>query len=290
MKRFRRARLKREMRRRPINVLASVITTFSLYLGVLSILWCIRENHEKAALLIFGAIICDMLDGTVARITHSVSEFGKELDSLCDLVAFGVAPAVLIYHDFLFEEKLAGTVEGRTGGVMAIIFVICGALRLARYNVFQSGHRESFTGLPIPAAGGTIAAFVLFADYLDLRVAFWVLGPLTMGLSYLMISTFRFPKDRLKRAFVLAPQNAFRALALGVVVIAMIHYGITYSPVIVLFPVFAGYVLFGLGEAFVLRVRGRRSVTAPAAAATGGTIAAAPSEEASEDSNTGDRL
>jgi CDP-diacylglycerol--serine O-phosphatidyltransferase len=258
MKRFRRYKFKREMRRRPINVLASFITALSLYFGLVSMFLSIRERYEMAAFAIFAAVICDMLDGTVARITKSVSEFGKELDSLCDLVSFGVAPAVLIYHAYWREEQMAGTPEGRTGAIIAIIFVVLGALRLARYNVYQSTQHESFTGLPIPAAGGTIAAFVLFAMYWELNVAFWVLGPLTLILAALMVSTVRYPKDRLKRAFVVAPRNAFRMLALSGIVLAVLHYAVTHSPAIVLFPLFMGYVLFGIYEDFVARLRGRR--------------------------------
>jgi len=245
-------------KRRPINVLASVITTVSLYLGLWSIFCSIRQEYEMAAYLILLAILCDSTDGTLARLTKSVSEFGKELDSLCDLVSFGVAPAVLIYHAYLVEEQMAGTVVGRTGSVVAIIFVICGALRLARFNVFQSAHRDSFTGLPIPAAGGTVAAFVLFMSYFELHVAFYVLGPLTLALAYLMVSTVRYPKDRLKKVLVLAPQSAFKMLALSVVVIAVFHYAITHSPVIVLFPLAMTYVCVGLGDEVYRFVRNHR--------------------------------
>lgn len=248
----------RETKRRPINVLASVITTVSLYLGLWSIFCSIRQEYEMAAYLILLAILCDSTDGTLARLTKSVSDFGKELDSLCDLVSFGVAPAVLIYHAYLVEEQMAGTAVGRTGSVVAIIFVICGALRLARFNVFQSAHRDSFTGLPIPAAGGTVAAFVLFMSYFELHVAFYVLGPLTFALAYLMVSTVRYPKDRLKKVLVLAPQNAFKMLALSVIVIAVFHYAITHSPVIVLFPLAMTYVLAGLGDEAYRFVRNRQ--------------------------------
>ena len=262
MKKFRRYKFKREMKRRPINVLASFITALSLYFGLASIFLSIREKYELAAFAIFAAVVCDMLDGTVARITKSVSEFGKEFDSLCDLVSFGVAPAVLIYHAYWREEQMAGTPEGRTGAIIAIVFVVLGALRLARYNIYQSTQRDSFTGLPIPAAGGTIAAFVLFTIYWELNVAFWVLGPLTLLLAALMVSTVRYPKDRLKRAFVVAPRNAFRMLALSGIAIAILHYAVTHSPAIVLFPLFMGYVVFGIYEDFLWRLRGRRTASA----------------------------
>jgi CDP-diacylglycerol--serine O-phosphatidyltransferase len=269
MRKFRRYKFKREMRRRPINVLASLITALSLYFGLVSIFLSIREDYEWAAFAIFAAVVCDMLDGTVARITKSVSDFGKEFDSLCDLVSFGVAPAVLIYHAYWREEQMAGTPEGRTGAIIAIIFVVLGALRLARYNVYQSTQRESFTGLPIPAAGGTIAAFVLFSMYWELNVAFWVLGPLTLILAVLMVSTVRYPKDRLKRAFVVSPRNAFRMLALSGIALAILHYAVTHSPAIVLFPFFMGYVVFGLYDDFLSRLRGRRPAPAGPAALEG---------------------
>jgi len=205
----------------------------------------------------------------VVRLSKSVSDFGKEFDSLCDLVSFGVAPAVLIYHAYLREEQLAGSRVGRTGAFIAIIYVIFGALRLARYNVFQSTQRESFTGLPIPAAGATVASLVLFTEYWDLHVAWYLLGPLTLALATLMISTVRYPKDRMKKAFVVSPRNAFRWLALGGVAIAAFHFPVTHSPAIVLFPLSMSYVLFGPLEELVLRLRGRGAVrTAPASVST----------------------
>jgi len=271
----------RALRRRPINVLASAITIFSLYFGLASVFWSIRENYVIAGYHILFALLCDMFDGTVARLTNSTSEFGKELDSLCDLVSFGVAPAVLIYHAYWqdYESTMGGPI-GRTGSVMAIIFVICAALRLARYNVFQSQTRDSFTGLPTPAAGGSIAAFVLFSHYYDLHVAFYVLGPLTLVLAFLMVSNIRYPKDRLKKIFILTPRNAFRVLALLAVVIAVFHYAITHNPAIVLFPVFMTYVMLGVGEEIMIRLKVHRrppretaqlSVTSTAAASSGGS-------------------
>jgi len=175
----RRSRRKRRARRRPINVLASLLTTLSLYCGVVSIFSSIGGRYEKAVYLILLAIVFDMLDGSVARLTHSVSEFGRELDSLCDLVAFGVAPAVLMHVFFTPQPRAVGHITS----VLAILFVICGALRLARFNVYQSNQRMIFTGLPIPAAGGTLASFVVFVDYLDLPAAPWLVVPLAAGLS-----------------------------------------------------------------------------------------------------------
>jgi len=278
MKNIRRYKFRRELQRKPINVLASFITALSLYFGLASMFLSMREKYDLAAIAILGAIVCDMLDGTVARLTKSVSEFGKELDSLCDLVSFGVAPAVLIYHAYWREEQMQGSTEGRTGAIIAIIFVVLGALRLARFNVYQSTHRDSFTGLPIPAAGGAIATFVLFADFWNLNVKFWLLGPLTLLLAALMVSNVRYPKDRLKRAFVVAPRNAFRLLALSGVVLAAIHYAATHSPALILFPIVMSYVLFGIYEDLAGRLRGRRAAPAVAPAAVAGEASAAASE------------
>ena len=255
IKRIRRkSKTNRSRLRRPINVVASVLTTFGLYCGIASIFASINVEFEKAAYWIIGAMVFDILDGTVARLTKSTSDFGKELDSLCDLVSFGVSPAVLIYAAYMQEEQLTGELVRNTGAMMAIIFVICGALRLARYNVFQSTRRDYFTGLPIPAAAGTIASFELFTHYLEINVVFWVLGPLTLGLAFLMVSTVLYPKDRFK-AYLLAPGHAFRFLALGAIGIAIFHYAIQYHPSIVLLPIGASYVGWGIGYDIYLRAR-----------------------------------
>ena len=276
-------------KRRPINVLASALTTFSLYLGISSIFLSIREQYDKAAYLILAAIICDSLDGTVARMTHSISDFGKELDSLADLVSFGVAPAVLIYCSYWLDGQVAGSFTCRIGSVIAIIFAICAALRLARFNVFQSKNRETFTGLPSPAAGGSIAAFVLFVNYFELDFAskFYILAPLTAGLAYLMVSTVQYPKDRLKKLFVRGPRQAFQMLLVVAVIIVIFHYASEKgSPAIVLFPLAMTYVLFGIGNTLVWKLS--RKQTSPAESETQPELPAEPSP--SEPWNNADRL
>jgi len=261
VKRIRKPRSKRSVRRRPVNVLASALTTMNLYLGTLSIFASIGLEFEKAAYCILGAILFDMFDGSVARLTHSTSEFGKELDSLCDLVSFGVAPAVLVFMAYLPEgahlpvSARAESIVGKTGSYMALIYVICTALRLARFNTYQAERRESFVGLPSPAAGATLAAFVLFLQYFEPRIethelgpwASVALGPVAVLLALLMVSTVRYPKDRF-RAFVVAPRHAFVTLAICAFVIAIVHYAITTSPSIVLFPLTLTYVFFGIGD------------------------------------------
>jgi CDP-diacylglycerol---serine O-phosphatidyltransferase len=260
----RRERLLRR-RRMPINVLASVITAFGLYAGIASIFAAVQGDYTAAAFWILAAVVCDSLDGTVARLTRSVSEFGKEFDSLSDVVSFGVAPAVLIYIAYLQEGAATRSFTSPMGGMVATFFVICGALRLARFNVFQSERQDLFFGLPIPAAGGSIAAFTLFWEYfkeslaLEVQAVFWILGPYTVALSLLMVSNVRYPKKTMK-LFILSPRKAFPFLVLCVVGIATFHYAREYSPSIVLFPLSLAYVLFGVGNALFGLVRRRDSV------------------------------
>lgn len=262
MKRFERSgrERKRRTRRRPINVLASVLTTFSLYCGIASIFASINMEHERAAYWILAAIVLDTLDGAVARMTNSVSDFGKELDSLSDIVTCGVAPAVLIYTAYLMEGEDTGSILGPIGSMMAIIFVICSGLRLARFNAYQSTNHRYFTGLPVPAAAGTIASFALFAQHFELQVAFWIFGPATLVLAYLMVSTIRYPKEI--KIFILAPKHAFRLLVLSVVVIVVFDFASQRSPAIVLLPLGLAYVLFGIVNEIYRRVA-RREEPAP---------------------------
>lgn len=267
---------KLRIRRRPINVLASAMTTFSLYLGTASIFASIGNEYERAAYLILTAIIFDMLDGTVARLTRSVSEFGKQLDSLCDLVSFGVAPAVLVFAVYLQHAPKEGSFVGKTGAFVAIIYVICAALRLARFNVYQADRRESFVGLPSPAAGATVAAFVLFLrffGFIKSNFDYYAVGALTLLTAWLMVSTVRYPKDKMK-SFILAPRHAFMALGIIAYAMAIIHYAITISPAIVLFPVAATYVLFGMCDTAYTYVTGQDQENEPEATQPAATAAA----------------
>ncbi|MGC8739508.1 MAG: CDP-diacylglycerol--serine O-phosphatidyltransferase [Candidatus Hydrogenedens sp.] len=248
-------------RRNPINVLASLFTTISLYLGIASIFASIGSEFDKAAYFILLAIIFDSLDGTIAKMTNSVSEFGKQYDSLSDLVTFGVAPGILVFMAYLPEglhlpiSPRTESIIGKTGSYMAIIYVICAALRLARFNTFETEKRDSFRGLPSPAAGGTLSAFVLFLNYFEPRLelhklgpfAYYALGPMAVILALLMVSAVKYPKDRLKY-FIFAPKPAFLTLAITAFVIAIIHYAMTTSVAIVLFPIMLAYVGFGLGD------------------------------------------
>ncbi len=262
--RFPRRRNRRRKQRRPINVLASVLTTAGLCCGVVSMFAAMTGEFARAGGLIIIAMVFDMLDGSVAKLTHSVSDFGKQFDSLCDLVSFGAAPGILVYSLYLADAEGPATFWARAGSVMAVIFVVCGALRLARFTLYQTDKRDFFVGLPIPAAGGTLASYVLFMHYFEFYVAFWALGPMAVALGFLMVSTVHYPKDRIK-AVILAPRNAFRLLLVSGVAIAFFVSASDQSPAVILFPIALFYVFLGLGDAFRewWRRRGAREQALP---------------------------
>lgn len=155
----------RAARRRGIYILPNIFTTLSLFFGFYSILASVDGRFYYAAWFILFSAVCDGLDGTVARMTNTTSQFGVEYDSLCDLVAFGVAPAVMAFYWALTPGNLLALdpYHHRVGAACAFIFLACGALRLARFNVF-SGVRDPgyFQGLPIPGGATILAAAVLW--------------------------------------------------------------------------------------------------------------------------------
>ena len=174
--------------RKGIYILPNTLTLCGMFMGFYSILASIKGLYVDASWAIIIAMVFDGLDGWVARLTHSTTRFGIELDSLSDLVAFGVAPAVM-----LFKWNLAS--YGRIGWSAAFLFMACGALRLARYNVqMGSAESKSFTGMPIPGAATIVATMVIF--YYEI----WETVPakniyillLTFILAVLMVSTLRF--------------------------------------------------------------------------------------------------
>lgn len=182
-----RRRLSRERISRGLFVVPTLFTVGNLFCGYWSIWSSIRGTFERSAILIIVAAVLDLLDGRIARMTHSTSEFGSEYDSLADLVSFGVAPAVLVYSWGLSDFS-------RLGWIVSFLFVVCGSMRLARFNIqTHVADKKHFVGLPIPAAAGSISVLVL-ATPEPLVDRVWMTGALvlTVLLSYLMISTIRY--------------------------------------------------------------------------------------------------
>jgi len=161
---------------------ANFITFLNIIFGSTAILYTINGNYKLAAILILAAVLMDGLDGRVARRLHTSSDLGRELDSLCDIVSFGVAPAVLLYSQVLSSNY------GFLGLATFLIFIICGAYRLARFNVMNIN--EYFLGLPITIAGGLVALLSLLAAYLHPLIILLLM----LVLSLFMISSIRLPK------------------------------------------------------------------------------------------------
>jgi len=160
----------------------SLLTIANLSLGVISILLVFNERASLAAIMVIIAMLLDGVDGRIARALKAESEFGKELDSLADVVSFGVAPAFIMYVVAMQD------VSPVIAYAVTALFPVCGALRLARFNV-KPGRPGYFTGLPIPAAGGILASVALFQEELS-----WIVILITaVCLSFLMISNIRFP-------------------------------------------------------------------------------------------------
>ena len=171
---------------RSVFVLPSLFTVGNIFCGYYAILATMRGNYEQAAYAIGIAIVLDSLDGLIARLTNSTSGFGLQLDSLADVISFGIAPSVLALCWGL------SNIDQRLAWIAAFTFTICGAMRLARFNI-QAGNLKHFVGLPIPAGGGTIAALVHFVGEpikSPLGSAFAVAG--VFLLAFLMISTIRY--------------------------------------------------------------------------------------------------
>lgn len=224
--------------RRAIVIVPSAFTSGNLFFGLWSIVEATRGNFERAGWFILIAGVLDMLDGRIARMTRTGSAFGAELDSLIDVISFGVAPALLMFH-FQFSR-------GEWAWLLPLIYVWGTAVRLARFNVEQAGHAKSqFFGLPSPAAGGTIATFVpfsmtpFFQEHLGHLPWPLLLAMLLVFLSLLMVSHVPYP---------VVPRVGIHtwgqraALGLLVIVIA----AAVYVPAYFFFPLAVTFIAFGL--------------------------------------------
>jgi CDP-diacylglycerol--serine O-phosphatidyltransferase len=234
-----------------VYILPNLITTASLFSGFLGLIWSLSGDFEGAALAVLFAALMDGLDGKVARLTHTDSEFGVQYDSLADLIAFGVSPAVLFWQWQLHAFD-------RLGLAAAFIFTACGALRLARFNVSASaaaaGSKKFFTGLPIPAAGCTAASLVLFREFIPAFMS-PVLPAFCLGLTFvlgmLMVSRVRYASFK-EYGFVRArPFSAF-------VTVLLLFSLIASQPRLLGFLLCMAYIASGLLYSFVILPRRNR--------------------------------
>lgn len=223
-----------EQQKRGIYLLPNLFTTACLFAGFYAIVAAIRGDFTTAAVAIFVAMVMDGLDGRIARLTNTQSAFGAEYDSLADMVAFGLAPALV-----MFEWALNGL--GKFGWMVAFIYAACGALRLARFNT-QVGiaDKRYFQGLPSPAAAASIAGWVWVGhnNQLDPSLLSFVGVPLTFATAILMVSTVRYHSFK---ELDLRGKVPFMVMLGLVLVFALI----ATDPPIVLFTAFLLYAISG---------------------------------------------
>jgi CDP-diacylglycerol--serine O-phosphatidyltransferase len=201
--------------RRGVFLLPSLMTVGNLFCGYACVVYSTRGDFDTAAVLIGIAMVLDTLDGFLARLTKSSSAFGVELDSLADVVSFGLAPAILAFTWGLWPL-------GRLGWAAGFVYVTAAAMRLARFNI-QTGSttdKRYFAGLPSPAAGAVIASTVFMYPWglQDPRLAILAL-PMVLVPGFLMVSTIRF---RSIKAIDVGWRRSYIALFLGAVMIALI--------------------------------------------------------------------
>jgi CDP-diacylglycerol--serine O-phosphatidyltransferase len=254
--------------RKGIFLIPSLFTCGNMSFGILSIFSSIDGNFITAAWFLTGALACDIIDGRIARLTKTTSEFGMQLDSLSDLVSFGTAPAVLMY-------MLVLNSMGKIGISIAVLFILCNALRLARYNTLsKSGEIDKhFVGLPTPASAGVIISFVLSyellgpAEYslnfktipvlMEIIPAFFNAMPIVMViLSFLMVSNIPY------LSFKNVKLTRVRTIEIFAVVIVLIILIVVY-PQNIIFIIFSVYavsgILFYLPKIFFRRRRRRQT-------------------------------
>ncbi|HEY0666355.1 MAG TPA: CDP-diacylglycerol--serine O-phosphatidyltransferase [Gallionella sp.] len=238
------------LRRRSIYLLPNLFTTAALFAGFYAIVQAMNGRFESAAVAIFVAMVLDGLDGRVARLTHTQSEFGAEYDSLSDMVSFGVAPALVMY-EWAFKGM------GKLGWFAAFIYCAATALRLARFNTnIAVVDKSYFQGLPSPAAAALVSGFVwvmLDSGYSGDQMR-WFAAALTVFAGLSMVSNLPFYsfKDFNMRKSV--PFVAIFLIALSFILVSSYPPGVLFG----LFMVYAvsGYVLWGL------RLRKRKSPVA----------------------------
>jgi CDP-diacylglycerol--serine O-phosphatidyltransferase len=224
-----------ESMRKGIYILPNLFTTGSLFAGFYSMIATMNGDFRTAAIWVLVSSIFDGLDGKVARLTGTSSKFGVEYDSLADVVAFGVTPGLLMY-------RWALQPFGRIGWLAAFLFLVCGALRLARFNVqVNTVESKRFVGLPIPAAASMVSATVLVFHHYGLSPVAYRQGAvlaLIYFLAFLMVSNFRYYSFKDPELIKRQPFGFLVVAVLLLVVIAA-------EPVLMLFLLFLCYVFSG---------------------------------------------
>jgi CDP-diacylglycerol--serine O-phosphatidyltransferase len=202
-----------------------------------------KKYYETAIMLIFGSCIFDLLDGRMARLTGQDSPFGREFDSLADIVSFGMAPAMLMAKAVLFP------LPNNVGWGIALLYLLCGAMRLARFNCLavmpkKPGDNGDFMGIPIPMAAGFIASLTILIINIeenDKELGFWkyVLAAAMFGISLLMMSKVRYPS--FKKVDFRTKGSIWTVVPIVLILVSMVRY--RYQVPVV---VFSLYLVYGL--------------------------------------------
>ena len=241
-----------EKLKKGIYIIPSLFTCGNMSCGYLSVISSIDGDFTKAAWLLILAIVCDMMDGRIARLTKTTSEFGVQLDSLSDLVSFGIAPSVMMYQLILNSM-------GKIGMAIAVLFVLCSGLRLAKFNVQAKKDvmHASFMGLPTPASSGLLISFVLSYELFvvepgqsltfktipilmkNMPIFFNTMPVVMIILSWLMVSNIQYVSFKKMN---LSKPKAFRLLVL---IIILIFFIIAF-PQNIIFILFSLYALSGI--------------------------------------------
>lgn len=259
--------------RRAVYVLPTMFTAGSLFLGFYALLEAFQgaminlqdpvgaQLHFQAASIAIGvAVFLDGLDGRIARMTNTVSDFGREMDSLADVISFGIAPAVLAFAwgiQFVDAPTSLITLDQlrRAGYILAFVFLLCGAMRLARFNVQKNPvpknpgrpDRKYFVGLPIPSGAALVVGVIYASGSTPLH--WWILSVMWLALlgllAFLMVSTWRYPS--FKDLSLTKPRSPFTFLMLGILIWMIFFYS---RPVLLLLS--GSYVLSGI----VIRIGG----------------------------------
>lgn len=242
-----------------IYILPSLFTAGNLFFGFLAIIRCIQAKYgtdaelpsthyyNQAVWFILLAFICDALDGRIARLVGKESLFGKEFDSLADIVSFGVAPSLMMF--FLILSPSEGyPIFRQIGWLIGFVYLLCAAVRLARFNVIthpllpaaeRQNNLNEFVGLPVPAAASVVASLVLIMSHINLKFIWLLMPGLMLLIAWLMVSTIRYPSFKKIDANT---QIKFRAFLILVIIVAtlIIFKEITFALI------FLSYIFYGL--------------------------------------------
>ena len=227
-------------RKKGIYLLPNLLTTTALFAGFYAVVAAIDGNFQAAAIAIYVALVFDGLDGRVARLTNTESDFGKEYDSLSDMVSFGLAPSLVMYQWGVARIAEYGWIWGKLGWIAAFFYSVAAALRLARFNTVTVEDKHYFRGLPSPSAAGLVAGMIWYCTEWEvgglgaLSLAFAVAalagGLMVSNIKYLSIKHLKLG-ERVPFAYLLAIPFTFMLIAV--------------DPPIVLFSLFLSYAAWG---------------------------------------------